>query len=184
MGFLARWLSDALRLGLALTLALAAMQVPALAHQYAVALLQITEDARRDIEQRKNAARSFYRAMGDTDEAIIAVLRPIEPSNAQALATSVERARALRAAYDRIEAAPSLLRPMVAVYDAIETPTGEKLAVLRTALDTHVPQIIISTASATYGFIGLVFGSLLAEALISAISGILRRTYSRKRMME
>src|SRR5690349_14400901 len=114
MGFLARWLSDALRLGLALTLALAAMQVPALAHQYAVALLQITEDARRDIEQRKNAAQRFYRAMDDTDEAIIAVLRPIEPSNAQALAASVERARALRAAYDRIEAAPSLLRPMVA----------------------------------------------------------------------
>jgi hypothetical protein len=64
------------------------------------------------------------------------------------------------------------------------SPTGDKLAVLRTALDTHVPQIGISTASATYGFIGLVFGSLLAEALISAISGMLRRTYSRKRLME
>ena len=34
-GFVARWLSDALRLGLALAFGLAAMQVPALAHGYA-----------------------------------------------------------------------------------------------------------------------------------------------------
>jgi hypothetical protein len=33
-GFLGRWLSDALRLGLSLALALVAMQLPALAHQY------------------------------------------------------------------------------------------------------------------------------------------------------
>jgi hypothetical protein len=85
MGFLARWLSDALLLGLALVLALAAMQVPALAHQYTTALLQITEDARRDIEQRKTSARRFYRAAGETDEAVIAALRAVEPSNAEAL---------------------------------------------------------------------------------------------------
>ncbi|MBV8400232.1 MAG: hypothetical protein JOZ17_16050, partial [Acetobacteraceae bacterium] len=68
MGLLARWLSDALRLGLALALAIAAMQIPAIAHQYAAALIQITEDARRDIEQRKDAARHFYPGAGDTDE--------------------------------------------------------------------------------------------------------------------
>ncbi len=55
-GFVARWLSDALRLGLALALGLAAMQVPALAHGYAAALLQIAEDARRDIEQETRRA--------------------------------------------------------------------------------------------------------------------------------
>ena len=49
-GFVGRWLSDALRLGLPLALALAAMQVPAIAHNYAAALLQVAEDARRDIE--------------------------------------------------------------------------------------------------------------------------------------
>jgi hypothetical protein len=79
-GFAARWLSDALRLALPLALALAAMQVPALAHGYAAALLQIAEDARRDIEQRKASARQFYRAAGEADEAVIAALRAVEPS--------------------------------------------------------------------------------------------------------
>ena len=63
-GFVGRWLSDALRIGLPLALALGAMQVPALAHGYAAALLQIAEDARRDIEQRKAAARQFDRMVG------------------------------------------------------------------------------------------------------------------------
>ena len=183
MGFLARWLSDALRLALALALALAAMQVPALAHQYAAALLQITADARRDIEQRKTSARKFYRTAGETDQAVIAALRPVEPSNAQALEASVERARALKAAYDRIEAAPPLLRPIVAAYDALEDPRGDKGAVLRTALDTHVPQVIISTASATYGLVGLMLGAFLAEALISVLGGLLRRRDRRSRIV-
>ena len=68
-GFVARWLSDVLRIGVPLAVALAAMQVPALAHGYATALLQIAEDARRDIEQRKASARQFYRGAGDTDDA-------------------------------------------------------------------------------------------------------------------
>lgn len=183
MGFLARWLSDALHLGLALTLALLAMQVPALAHQYTAALLQITEDARRDIEQRKAAARQFYRTAGETDEAVIAALRPVEPSNAQALEASVGRARALRTAYDRIESAPPLLRPIVAAYDAIEDPRGDKAAVLGTALDTHVPQVIISTASAIYGLAGLVLGSFLAEALVSVIGALVGRRDRRSRVV-
>ena len=175
MGLLARWLSDALRLGLALALAIAAMQIPAIAHQYAAALIQITEDARRDIEQRKDAARHFYPAAGDTDEAVIATLRPVEPSNAQALEASVERARVLRATYDRIEAASPLLRPLVAVYDDFEKPMSDKTAVLWTTLETYAPQLVISTASATYGLIGLLLGALLAEVLISAIRGLRRR---------
>src|ERR1700712_6006199 len=157
-GFLGRWLSDALHLGLSLALALAAMQLPALAHQYTAALLQVAEDGRRDIEQRKASARRFYPTVGETDEAVIAALRPVEPSNAQALEAWVERTRALRAAHDRIEAAPPLLRPIVAGYNALEDPRGDKGAVLRTALDTHVPQVIISTASATYGLVGLMLG--------------------------
>ncbi len=80
------------------------MQVPALAHGHAAALPQIAEDARRDIEQRQASAPQFYRGAGATDEAAIAALRAVEPSDAQALAASVERARALRAAHDRIDA--------------------------------------------------------------------------------
>jgi len=168
-GFVGRWLSDALRLSLPLALGLLAMQVPALAHGYAAALLQIAEDGRRDIEQRKASARRFYRGAGDADEAVIAALRTVEPANAQALEASVERSRALRAAHDRIAAAPPLLRPLTALADAAEGPTRtDKWAVLRTALDTHVPQVVLSAAAAVYGLIGLVAGSFLAEALISA----------------
>ncbi len=171
-GFAARWLSDALRLALPLALALAAMQVPALAHGYAAALLQIAEDARRDIEQRKASARQFYRAAGEADEAVIAALRAVEPSNAQALAASVERARALRAAHDRIRAAAPLLRPVTALLDAAEDPRGDKWAVLRTALDTHAAQVALSAAAAAYGLAGLVLGSLLAELLVSAAGAL------------
>lgn len=171
-GFVARWLSDVLRLGLPLVLALAAMQIPALAHGYATALLQIAEDARRDIEQRKASARQFYRGAGDTDEAVIAALRGIEPANAQALAASVERARAFRAAHDRIQADPPLLRPVTALLDLRDDPRGDKWAVLRTALDTHAPQVILSVAAATYGLLGLVVGSFVAELLISMIRSL------------
>ena len=172
-GFVARWLSDALRLGLALALGLAAMQVPALAHGYAAALLQIAEDARRDIEQRKAAARRFYRGAWDTDEAVVAALRAVEPANAQALAASVERAGALRAAHHRIQAAPPLLRPVAALLDAAEEgPRGDKWAVLRTALGTHAPQVVLSAAAAAYGLAGLVLGSLLAELLVSAAGAL------------
>ena len=175
-GFFARWLSDTLRLGLPLVFALAAMQVPALAHGYTAALLQIAEDARRDIEQRKAAARRFYRDAEDADEAVIGALRAVEPSNAEALAASVERAHALRAAHDRIEAAPPLLRPVTALLDAAgEGPRGDKWAVLRTTLDTHAPQVVLSAAAAIYGLVGLVAGSFLAELLVSA-SGALAAT--------
>jgi len=179
-GFVARWLSDALRLGLALALGLAAMQVPALAHGYAAALLQIAEDARRDIEQRKAAARRFYPGAGDADEAVVAALRAVEPSNAQALAASVERAGALRAAHDRIEAAPPLLRPVAALLDATEEgPRGSKWAVLRTALDTHAPQVVLSAAAAIYGLAGLVAGCFLAELLVSAAGALASTRQSR-----
>lgn len=166
-GFFARWLSDVLRVGLPLAFALAAMQVPAVAHGYAAALLQIAEDARRDIEQRKTAARQHYRGAGTSDEAVVSALRAVEPANAQALEASVERARALRAAHGRIEAAPPLLRPFTALVDAAGEARGDKWAVLRTALDTHAPQIALTGAAAAYGLVGLVLGSFFAELLVS-----------------
>lgn len=171
-GFVARWLSDVVRIGLPLAFALAAMQVPAVAHNYASALLQIAQDARRDIEQRKASARQYYRSAGDSDEAVVEALRAVEPSNAQALAASVDRARALRAAHDRIEAAPPLLRPVTALLDAAQDPRGDKRAVLATALDTHAPQVILSAAAAVYGLIGLACGSFVAGLLVSAAGSL------------
>ena len=100
---------------------------------------------------------------------MIAALRAVEPSNAQALAASVERAGALRAAHDRIQAAPPLLRPVAALLDATEEgPRGDKWAVLRTALDTHAPQVVLSAAAAAYGLVGLGAGSFLAELVVCA----------------
>jgi len=148
------------------------MQVPALAHAYATALLQIAQDARRDIEQRKASARQFYRGAGDTDEAVITALRSVEPANAQALAASVERARALRAAHDRIQADPPLLRPVTAMLDLADDPRGDKWAVWRTALDTHVAQVVLSAAAVAYGVVGLLVGSFLAELVASAASAL------------
>ena len=103
---------------------------------------------------------------------MIAALRTVEPSNAQALAASVERARALRAAHDRIRAAAPLLRPVTALLDAAEDPRGDKWAVLRTTLDTHAAQVALSAAAAAYGLVGLVLGSLLAELLVSAAGAL------------
>ena len=45
-GVIGRWLSDAIRPGLPLVLALLAMQVPALAHGYAAALLPLSPEQR------------------------------------------------------------------------------------------------------------------------------------------
>ena len=175
MGFLARWLTDAITLGLALAFALAAMQVPALTHDYAAALLQVAEDARRDIGQREASARHFYNLTGDTDDSIIAALRPYEPSNAATLTVSVDRMRILRAAYDRIAAAPPLLRPVTAVLDTIADPKGYKAAVLETTLDTYSPQVVIGTAAAIYGLIGLAIGSFVAQLVISTAANLGRR---------
>ena len=183
VGFVRRWLSDAIRIGLSLAVALGAMQLPAVAHQYGAALLQIAEDGRRDIEQRKASARHFYPALGETDENVITGLRPVEPSNAQALSESIGRTQMFRAAYDRLETTPPLLRPIRATVDAIEDPQGDKRAVLWTALDTHVPEVLLSTAAAIYGLAGLVVGSFVAEALISMagalVGGRSRRQFAR-----
>ena len=182
-GFLARWLSDSIRLGMALVLALAALQIPALTHAYTSALLQIAENARRDIEQRKETARQYYRLPGGMDEEVIAALRQAEPSNAEGLVVSIERARALRTAYDRITAAPPLLQPVEAAWDVLSDPRADKRAVLRTAIDTHVPQVVISTAAAVYGLAGLVLGALLAQTLLALLEAMARPWGGRHRRL-
>jgi len=168
-GLLARWLSESIHLGLALTVALGAMQLPAIATSYTTALLQITENARRDIDQRKEAARQYYHLSDDADTAVIAALRRAEPSNAEGLAASIVHARALQAAYDRIVATPPLLQPIYAVFDILKDPSGDKQAVLSTTIDRHVPQVVISAAAAVYGMVGLVLGALLAETVLALL---------------
>ena len=100
---------------------------------------------------------------------MIEALRGVEPSNAQALSASVERARTLRAAHDRVQAAPPLLRPVTALLDLAQDSVADKRAVLATALDTHAPQVVLSAAAAVYGLIGFVSGSFVAELLISVL---------------
>ncbi len=84
-----------------------------------------------------------------------------------------------RAAYDHLEATPPLLRPVTATVDAIEDARGDKRAVLWTALDTHGSQVLLSTATAIYGLVGLIVGSFIAEVLIS-VAGALVRGRSRR----
>lgn len=170
MSFIGRWLSDAVRFGTSLVFAIGAMQIPALTHDYVAALLQVAQDARRDIEQRETSARQYYHLAPETDDAIIAALQPLEPSNARTLRVSVDRAGALRAAYDRISAAPPLLEPVIAVTDAADDPNSYKEPVLRTALVTFSPEVIISTASTVYGLAGLVIGAFVAQLVISALN--------------
>ena len=75
MRFLKRWLSHSVRLALALLLAIIAMQAPAFTHDYATALLQVSADARRDVDQREAAARQYYSLRAGDDAALIAALQ-------------------------------------------------------------------------------------------------------------
>lgn len=170
VGFVGRVFADALRFALPLILGLGLMQVPALTHAYAVGLLQVAEATRADIEQRKAIARRYYRDMGASDDAVITALRRIEPSNAEGLEGSVDKARVLRAAHDRIQAEPSMLRPLTALLDLSEDGRGDKHAVLRTALETHVPQLILDMAGIGYMVAGIVLGALLARLLLVVLT--------------
>ncbi len=179
--FLGRALSDALRIGLSITLALLAMQLPAFSHQYTAALLQVADGERRDIQQREAAARSFYPAAGNTDDSVIAALQPVEPANAQALRASVVRSRALTAAHDRIESAPLLLQPLQAALDlADDDPGSGKRAVLLTTFDTYVPQLLFRADAIIYALAGLLLGSVLAAALTSLASAMTRPSQPRR----
>jgi hypothetical protein len=167
MGFIGRWLSDALRLGCALLVAVLTMQVPAVTRDYAQGLLQVTDESRRDISQREDAARQYYHLQAGDDAGVIAALRPVEPSNAAGLETSVARAEVLRAAYARIAAAPPLLQPLAAGFDALTRPSPDKSAILQTVLDGYVPQVLLTQDSAIYGMAGVLLGSFVAHMLIT-----------------
>jgi hypothetical protein len=163
MGFLGRWFSDTLRLALALAGAVALMQAPAMTREYAAALQQVSEDAQRDVEQREASARRFYGISAPSGAPFIAALTPFEPSNAETLALSLRRVTVLRGVYERIAAAPALLQPVVAAFDALDDEHGYKAAVLHTLARTYAVQVSFGVAPAVYGLLGLFLGTLLSH---------------------
>jgi hypothetical protein len=164
--FLAAWLGDAVRVFCMLTGALLLMQVPAFTHEYASALLQVAQDARRDVDLRIGNARRYYRLDAAPDDAAaIEALRPLEPSNAATLSLSVARAAMFRDTAARIEGAAPLVRPVVAAWDITTSPNADKLAVLRTGLETYAPQVMLRLDAAIYGAIGLLIGGLIGQAI-------------------
>lgn len=181
MNLIRRWLSESISIALALMFAVLAMQAPAFTREYAAALLQVAQDARRDIEQRKASARQFYGIKAAGDEQFVAALQSFEPSNAETLALSLQRTQALQSAYDRVAGASPLLRPLVAARDALEDEHGYKATILRTLVGTYSAQLDFSMAAAAYGFAGLLTGSLLAQLVLSTFRGVGQRLTRRRR---
>jgi hypothetical protein len=179
--FLARWVAHCLQIALMLAGALLLMQIPALTHAYTVALLQVAQDARRDIDQREQDARRYYHLAPDAnDQAVIAALRPVEPSNAETLQQSLARTDMFDATHALIMRATPLARPLVATWDALARPTSDKLAVLRTSVATYVPQLALNLAAAIYAVGGLLTGGLLGHALTEAPLAMARRWRARR----
>jgi hypothetical protein len=181
MSLIRRWLSESISIALALMFAVLAMQAPAFTREYAAALLQVTQDARRDIDQRIASARQFYGIKAVGDEPFVAALQSYEPSNAETLALSLQRTRTLQGAYDRIAAASPLLRPLIAARDAVDDEQGYKSKILRTLVRTYSAQLDFSMAAAAYGFAGLLVGSLLAQLVLSSFRLAGQRLTRRRR---
>ncbi|HEX4192501.1 MAG TPA: DUF2937 family protein [Stellaceae bacterium] len=166
MRFLKRWLSHSVRLALALLLAVIAMQAPAFTHDYATALLQVSADARRDVDQRETAARHYYSLpAGGDDASLIQALQAHEPANAETLAHSVDRVSSLQAARGHIDGTMAIFQPMIALADAAHDPGGYKAAIWRTELQTYTIHLDLTLAAIFYGAVGLLLGSLLGHVL-------------------
>lgn len=166
MHFLGRWFSDAFVLAVSLVAAALFMQIPAITHAYAAALLQLAQEGRRDIDQRENVARDFYHLGGD-ETALIDALRSHEPANAAALTQSIASSQGFQTSYDRIAAAPPLTQPVTAALDVTGNSAGTRWKVLRTTLASYAPEIILTLSGAIYALIGLILGSFLAQLLVA-----------------
>jgi len=165
--FIGNWLADTIRFALALGLALAAMQLPALSQSYTAALLQVSTGTERDVARRLEIAREFLRLPpGTPDAEVEAALRRSEPANAAGLDQSRGTAAILRESHASLSAAPPLLHPILALWDGLHDSRADKRSILRIALDQHVPSVLLSTGPLTYGLAGLMFGLLLAQTLI------------------
>lgn len=166
MRFLGRWLSQSVNLALSLFLAILAMQAPAFTREYVGALLQVAAEARRDIEQREASARQFYGIAATQDEELVRMLRAYEPSNAETLAQSLDRARNLQQAHDDITRSAPMFQPIAALRGAWDDPAGDKAAIWKLSLGTYNAQLDLSLAAALYGVAGLILGSLLGQLVL------------------
>lgn len=183
MRFLGTWLSHSLATALALVLGIVAMQAPAFTRDYAGALLQVAAELRHDIDQREDSARQFYGIAIMEDEAFIKALRAREPSNAESLARSLDRARNLQTAYERIDQTSPLLQPLTALRGAWDDANGYRAEIWKTSLRTYHAQLDLGIASAIYGLAGLMLGSLIAQLLVAPFrhAALRRRFHSTTR---
>jgi Protein of unknown function (DUF2937) len=167
---LAAWLLHSIRLAAALGMAVLAMQAPAVTREYQAALLQLVRSSDQEISQRKASAERFYGiAPGEDEGRFLAQLRAVEPSNAETLASALDRQRGLRASYERIEGSPDLLRPIAAARDVAGDEAGPRRQIARTVFDSFAAQLDLSFAAAVYGLVGLFLGSLIGELLTAAL---------------
>lgn len=166
MRFLGRWLGHSVGMALALVLGILAMQAPAVTRDYATALQQVASALRRDIDEREAAARQYYGIAASSDEALIAALQPHEPSNAETLARSVDRARRLRQAYDAITRRAALLQPAIAFTTALDDPTGDERPIWETTLGRYTLQLELSAVALVYAVAGVLLGSLIGQVLL------------------
>lgn len=174
MGFFGRWVADCLEFAFMLAGAVLFMQIPAVTHAYVVALQQVAQQAQHDIDQRVSAARQYYHLPPDAgDDAVVADLRSVEPSNAEGLQQSISRATMFANTAARIDAASPLNQPITAILDAAHRPDPDKLTVLNTCLDTYVPQLAFNTGGALYGIAGLLIGGLVGHS-VSAVPRVVR----------
>lgn len=181
MRFLGRWLADWLTLALALVCAVAALQAPGLAHDYAAALLQVSREARRDIAQRMVSAREFYAIAAADDAAFLEALRRVEPSNAETLATSIDRVHRIELAYGRIANARLLLQPIIAGWEVLSAPRDDIAGIRQTVLETYHPELSLTLAGGVYGLAGLALGTLIARAALALVGGLRHPGSARQR---
>ena len=167
MGFLGRWFSHSAGLVAALVFGLLAMQAPAFTREYAAALQQVSSDARRDIDQREASARQYYAITTEQDDELVEALKKVEPSNADTLTKSLDRTHELKSAADVIMTSRPLLRPLVALRDALHDPAGYKRAIWELQFQNYAIQIDFSTAAIIYGVVGLMLGSLIAQLVLA-----------------
>jgi hypothetical protein len=175
MGFLGRWLSHSVSLAAALLLGILAMQAPAFTREYTAALMQVSADSRRDIDQRETSARQYYGITAEQDDDLVQALKAVEPSNAETLTRSLDRSRTIQGAYDVIVTSRPLFRPIVALRDGFHDPDGNKRAIWELTFKTYAVQIDFSADAIVYGIMGLMLGSLIAQLVFAPFHGPQRR---------
>lgn len=177
MSLLRRWLSHSLALALALFCAVLAMQAPALTHDDMAALLQVEREAQRDIDERVATARRFYAIAAEDEDGVVKALAAVEPANAESLAQSIAHARRLDAAYHRLDETTPLLRPVIALGDALAEEGRDRSAIWDTLFETFEPQISLTFDAGVYALVGLLLGMLAAQLLLALARAVARLAF-------